>query len=213
MRVARYCCQVFKEKTTSHRYAATGVRASESNTRKGRDIFTVYTKNRKEAPYLSIDHVKEVYTESLSTGKQQGLGINDYDVYDCSFIKAAKENKNLICSPIYKWTDSDVWEYIEDRNIKCCAIYKMGYTRVGCVLCCMASYKAKLKEMNDFPYIKELYIKAFNRMIIEREKAGKGTSRKWLSGEEVFKWWIGEYEHNVRGQISIEDYLRERSEE
>lgn len=38
-RLARYCCQVLKESKTPNRLAALGIRASESNKRKGRDIF------------------------------------------------------------------------------------------------------------------------------------------------------------------------------
>lgn len=80
-------------------------------------------------------------------------------------------------------------------------MYDMGYHRVGCIGCPMATYKQKMKEFADFPYVKELYIKAFDKMLIRNPKA----QGEWKTGEDVYKWWIEENKHITQGQMSLSD--------
>lgn len=80
----------------------------------------------------------------------------------------------------------------------------------------MATYKQKIKEFSDYPKYKALYIKAFDRMMDERRKIGKGEvdpehNRYWNDGQSVFDWWIEEYKHNVKGQIDIFSYMEEQN--
>ena len=50
-----------------------------------------------------------------------------------------------------------------------------------------------------------------------REESGKvnlGNDRHyWETGEDVFNWWIEEYKRNVKGQITIDEWLKAESEE
>ena len=121
------------------------------------------------------------------------IGTNDPHVYDCKFIESAKKNKDLICNPIYEWKDSDVWDYIHKNNIKTNPLYEMGYSRVGCVGCPLASYRMRLKEFDDFPHIKAKYIEAFGRMLEARRAAGKETkcdrSEERRVGKECRSRW------------------------
>lgn len=48
----------------------------------------------------------------------------------------------------------------------------------------------KKNELDRQPKIKKLYIRAFERMIEERKKAGLETD--WKTGEEVLSWWFGD---------------------
>ena len=89
-----------------------------------------------------------------------------------------REQQDTVVSPIYEWTDSDVWDYLNRGGWKHNPMYDMGYHRVGCIGCPLATYKQKLKEFNDFPSYKQLYIKAFEEMIKQNPKA------KWKTGEE-----------------------------
>ena len=87
-------------------------------------------------------------------------------------------------------------------------LYKKGYNRVGCIGCPLATYKHVLKEFSDYPKYREAYIKAFDRMLIERKKAGKDGSlcngfHRWETGEDVFEWWIETYKRQVKGQMSL----------
>lgn len=80
-----------------------------------------------------------------------------------------------------------MWEFIHEYNIPYCKLYDEGFARLGCVGCPMSTNRKN--ELNRFPKIKKLYIKAFERMIEERKKAGLKTS--WETGEEVLSWWFG----------------------
>ena len=50
---------------------------------------------------------------------------------------------------------------------------------------------------------KQNYIRAFDRMLEERKKKGKES--KWKTGEEVYRWWIGEVTKTkeIEGQCSM----------
>lgn len=127
-------------------------------------------------------------------------------VWDCTLIKIMRSKGDTVLSPIYYWTDADVWNYIRQNNIKTNPLYECGYKRVGCIGCPLATYKGRIKEFSDYPKYKTLYIRAFERMLSVR--AEKGLENKWENGQEVFDWWIEEYKHNVRGQITIDDFLK-----
>ena len=138
-------------------------------------------------------------------------------VWDCTLIKVMKEKGDTIVNPIYHWTDGDIWEYVKQERIKMNPLYQKGYHRVGCIGCPLASYKEKMKEFHDYPKYKQAYIHAFDRMIEEREKNDKMTYQgtgwhEWSSGEAVFDWWVEEYKHNVKGQMTIDDFIKEGSD-
>lgn len=110
--------------------------------------------------------------------------------------------EKMVVNPIIDWTHSDVWEYIRSERIKICDLYEMGYERVGCIGCPLAG-KRRWKEFADYPKFKEAYIRAFDRMLLERKKAG--LARRWECGDDVFDWWMES--ENIKGQMHIEDYL------
>lgn len=136
---------------------------------------------------------------------QEAKELND-PVWDCTLIKNMRERNDTLVNPIYEWTDADIWEYIRQENIKVNPLYSRGYKRVGCIGCPLSGYHNMKKEFSDYPKYKQLYINAFNRMIAERKKKGKKC--EFETGEEVFEWWIEEYKHNVKGQMSIFDYMK-----
>lgn len=208
-RLMRYCCQDLKETTTPNRYVATGVRADESTNRAGRDSFGFRGSRKVDRRYYSLDHVAEVLDSAERERERVGGKPNDADVYDCFFIEMAKKKKDLICQPIYEWTNADVWDFIRDRGMRYNPLYDKGYSRVGCVGCPLSS--EKLKEFRDYPKYKENYIRAFDRMVEERKRKGKHLDSKyttlWTDGEAVFAWWIedkqipGQLEFDLDGNI------------
>lgn len=135
--------------------------------------------------------------------------MRDDSPWDCLLIAKAKQNKDLIVNPIYQWTDADVWDFIRGRGMKYNPLYDQGWKRVGCVGCPMATNQ--LWEFDKYPKYKELYIKAFQRMIERRKEKGKINKNEsvWISGESVFKWWTKDY-REIEGQMSIFD-LEERT--
>ena len=120
-------------------------------------------------------------------------------------ITNMKARGDTVVSPIYEWSEHDVWNYLITRELPHNPLYDKGYKRVGCVGCPLGGRRNMLKEFADFPIYKENYIRAFDRMLKARKEAGKDD--KWKTGKDVFDWWIGEWEVNVKGQMSIDDYL------
>ena len=198
-RIVRYCCQELKENGTPYRIASIGVRAEESSKRRGRDIFGVRGGSYREATFFSLDHTEEVHREAKE--------LND-PVWDCTLIKVMKTNGDTVLSPIYYWTIDDVWEYIRQNKIKTNPLYECGYERVGCIGCPLATYKGRIKEFSDYPKYKQAYIKAFDRMIEARKQKGLAIKDGWHTGADVFDWWIEEYKHNVKGQMSIDEWMK-----
>ncbi len=193
-RLVRYCCQYLKEQSTPKRLACLGVRAAESSKRQGRDTFGIRGGNYRQATFFSLDHAEEVHRESQE--------IND-PAWDCTLIKLMKERGSTVVNPIYEWTDQDVWDYIRRENLKINPLYAQGKLRIGCILCPMASWSTKQKEMAEYPKYKQAYIHAFDEMLKKRE--AHGLENKWKNGQEVFEWWIEQGKHECKGQYNLFD--------
>ena len=192
-RRTRYCCSTFKENTEKNRVVALGVRALESRNRQGRGIFTTWGAKKSDAKYFDLSHVQEVFKDAKTQD----------EVWDCTLVTTAKKHKRIIVNPIYEWSDSDVWDYINENNIEYNELYNMGYKRVGCILCPFAKKSEKIRDIATFPRHKELYIKAFDKMLKLRKEAGKNDIYgSWTDGEGVFRWWIED--KNVEGQMSFD---------
>lgn len=208
-RLARYCCQELKESKTSNRFVAVGVRESESVGRRGRDAFIMRGNTKKDTKYFSMEHISEVYEQDKDWRKSHNANPNDESVFECTFITKAKNNEDLICSPIYKWTDNDVWTYIEEKQMKYNPLYDKGFLRVGCIGCPLNS-KQKY-ELEKYPKYKQNYINAFQRMLEARKASekddvtGKVGLHKWKNGEDVYRWWI--QDDSIDGQMNINDFI------
>ena len=191
-RLARYCCDYLKEQSTPNRFIALGVREAESVKRRGRTDFQTRSKKHPEyRVYRDLDTAKQVYEDAQK-----------YDeVFDCKFISDAKKNKDLICNPIYYWTDDDVWNFIKDRKIKVNPLYELGFERVGCIGCPLAKRKEREKEFLLFPKYKLNYIRAFDRM----DKSGY-TKEPLInpSAQDVFDWWMED--PKAWGQTELEGW-------
>lgn len=189
-RLTRYCCSIFKEGTEKNRVVALGVRAAESSKRMNRDTFATYGSKMKDTKYFSLSHVDEVFENA----KDQD------EVWDCTLVTTARENKTIIVNPIYEWSDTEIWDYIRENNIGYNELYDMGYKRVGCILCPLARKSEKLRDIVTFPKYKDKYIRAFDKMLEARKLAGKNNSYgEWTDGEGVFRWWIED--NTIPGQM------------
>lgn len=180
-RIVRYCCAVLKEGGGKNRMLTTGVRWAESAARK---------KNRG------------IY-EKIGKGRSVIMLSNDNDDKRKLFENCRLKAKR-ICNPIIDWTDDEVWDYIHAENIYTNPLYQCGFSRVGCIGCPIAGKKGRYAEFARYPKYQRMYIRAFNRMLKERQRRGKmdGTWRIGTTGVDVFHWWMED--GVIPGQVEME---------
>ena len=150
-----------------------------------------------------MNHAREVFQEAKELD----------EVFDCQMVTLAKENKDMIVNPIYHFTEDDIWRYARENEIEMNPLYQMGYRRVGCVGCPMATTKMREREFADFKGFRENYIKAFDRMLIARRRSGKddhkGGYHEWNTGKDVYEWWMEYYKQFPKGQMTMDEWLKE----
>jgi phosphoadenosine phosphosulfate reductase len=189
-RLVRYCCAVLKEQGGSGRFITTGVRWDESNSRKNN---------------------RGIYERIAADKKKRVILNNDNDDKRMLFENCRLKAKRVV-NPIIDWKDDDVWAFLGDSKSPINPLYGEGWCRVGCVGCPMAGKKGRVAEFTRWPKYKQLYINAFDRMLMERERRGKleGSWRMGGRGIDVFNWWM-EYDI-LPGQMNIDDFLLEEDE-
>ena len=180
-RIARYCCEYLKERNGADRFVVTGVRWDESIKRK-KNRSSLEVQASKSANKLMLNSDNDEHRRQFETCTLKGKRINN---------------------PIIDWADADVWEFLNHYGCKSNPLYQCGYTRVGCVGCPMAGEKGTLSEFEQYPKYKEIYIRAFGRMVTARLESGLPTA--WENGEDVFNWWVHRknQDKNIEGQISL----------
>lgn len=188
-RVVRYCCSILKEAGGAGRFIATGVRWSESSSRKnGRGIY-----------------------EKNSTKKNNRIILNNDNDDKRMLFENCRLKAKRVVNPIVDWNDDDVWGFLNDSKTPVNPLYAEGWCRVGCIGCPMAS-KARAKEFARCPKYKNLYIRAFDKMLEELRMRGKLEGPwKISTGNDIFNWWM-EYDI-LPGQIGIEEYMGELDED
>ncbi len=164
-RVMRYCCAELKEGGGKDRFIATGVRWAESAARKNnRGNLEVIASKRSNSLILANDN-------------EEGRRL---------FETCQMKGKRVV-NPIIDWQDEEIIDYATTEKIPMTPLYCEGFSRVGCIGCPMAS-KKRVIEFARYPQIKAAYIRAFDRMILERTR--KDMSCQWQSGVDVFHWWM-----------------------
>lgn len=109
--------------------------------------------------------------------------------------KKKTEQGKTIISPILKFNDFDVWQYIYKNNLPYCELYDKGFIRIGCVLCPMSGKDAVAREEKYFPKIANNWLRACNRIVEQRKARGYKNKRggelkhHFETGEEMYKWW------------------------
>ena len=182
-RMRRYCCEVLKEHGGKGRFIVTGVRWDESSSRKSS---------------------RGIYEATPSKPKKGIILINDNDD-ERQLFEACSLKSKRVCNPIIDWTDKDVWDYIDSEHIPVNPLYQCGFSRVGCIGCPLARKKARQQEFGRYPIFRQNYIRAFERMLRERERRGKmkGVWNMGRTGEDVFHWWMED--GVLPGQIGFDD--------
>lgn len=146
-RIARYCCDVLKERGGKGRFVITGVRWAESARRK----------NSRAG--------LEVNRESLDPDNPD----------NAQMARSCPTKGKHILNPIIDWANKDVWEFIHRNQLPYCKLYDEGYKRLGCIGCPMSSKKAE--ELERYPAFKRAYMKSFEKMLQVREENGIETTK------------------------------------
>lgn len=107
-----------------------------------------------------------------------------------------KQDRTYYVCPIFDWTDNDVWEYLNSKNLPHCSLYDEGYNRIGCVLCPL-SMKNHDKDLARYPKTVSLLRNAFFAYYEEMRKKQFTTKRgvfvRYLANtpkEELFENWV-----------------------
>lgn len=186
-RLVRYCCAIFKEQGGKGRFITTGVRWAES---------------------IKRENSRGIY-ESVSRDKKKSIILNNDNDDTRQLFENCSLKAKRACNPIVDWTDANVWSYIRAEKIPVNPLYSCGFSRVGCVGCPLAGKKDRQKEFARYPVFRRNYVRAFERMLGERERRGKmtGTWSMGTTGEDVFHWWMED--GVIPNQIGMDEWMQE----
>lgn len=110
-----------------------------------------------------------------------------------------RTTKTLV-NPIIDWEEEDVWEFLNSQNIPHCSLYDEGFKRLGCIGCPMSGSKNMERDFERWPKYKEMYIRAFQKMIDNHPGDIKVLNpdietkfkieEKSSGGVRWMEWWI-----------------------
>lgn len=104
-----------------------------------------------------------------------------------------KRNPREAIYPILDWTDSDIEQFIYDRNIKCHPLYYDENDlfhverRLGCLCCPLIYYKKRIEEFKAHPNMVKLYIKAGQKF-----RDDHPTLQRVVKNANVYEWFVRE---------------------
>jgi phosphoadenosine phosphosulfate reductase len=180
LRHVRYCCQYLKESAGAGTCTLLGIRAAESSRRAKRNECEI--NNKKYSNTL----------DQFNIDKESG--------HICM-----KGKDKLLISPIFFWTDRDIWQFIRENNMPYCKLYDNGYRRIGCMFCPMADKKTKTLDRKNYPGVEKAIKKSIQYLIDTFNFADKYNA----PADEVFDWWISnkttnDYFRNLRTQTKLD---------
>lgn len=158
-RLIRWCCAEYKEISGAGSVTLLGIRHEESARRAKRNEFEIG---------------REVSTQfdQWNNDKEQS-------------VTCVGGKDKIMLSPIIQWTEKDVWEFLNKSGIPHCKLYDCGYRRIGCILCPMSQYWQKVKEIKDFPHVKQKWIATIQWLIDNGD-----IDHNFNDAELGFRWWI-----------------------
>lgn len=198
-RLWRYCCEELKERSGElGERLITGVRKAESVSRaKNQAIATI------PKPKAGLKKETEENKNFRQTDKGGIIVLNLDNAETRRTIESCFRTHKVLINPLIDWDDEFLWWYIKHENICLNPRYKKkSVCRVGCIGCPMAG-DGRWEQFREFPTYKQNYIKAFDRMLIERERRGLENRKQWETGLKVFKWWMED--KNMDGQLAFDE--------
>lgn len=129
---------------------------------------------------------------NYAISKSGALVMNDDNDESRRLVEQCFRTQKTMLNPIVDWTDDEVWEFLNEiAKVPHCRLYDEGFKRIGCIGCPLGGCKQQLRDFERYPKFRELYVRAFGRML-ERCRE-KGVARyRWKTGEDVMEWWLGD---------------------
>ena len=157
-RKVRYCCAYLKETGGKGRVVVTGVRWAESaNRKKTHDVVDIRGKKAiKKADAMGAEY---------RLNKNNDLVMNDDNATSRRLVESCFRTSKTMVNPIVDWEEEDVWNFLNGNNIPHCSLYDEGFKRLGCIGCPLSGSKNMIRDFERWPRYKELYIRAFQKMI------------------------------------------------
>lgn len=183
----RYCCAYLKENTGAGNVVLTGVRAEESAKRAAYNDVMVMS-NRKE----HTDRTKRHSIESIEENEHRCI----------------KGKDKIMVFPILKWEESDVWEFIAQRELPKNPCYELG-GRVGCMFCPFAKKEEIEYWEARYPRFKDHFVASLQRFL-DTHRSGRTDVSGLKTAEEFYDWWKSRKTMNKyladKRQIKMEFY-------
>lgn len=194
----RYCCAYYKESASDGRVTVTGARWAESNARKH---------NQGLVTLMQGGKAKKIAEQNDADYRQTARGgiiMNDDNSESRRTVEMCYRTNRTLINPIVDWTDEEVWEFIYEYKIPYCSLYDEGWKRLGCVGCPMGGGENMIRDLERWPAIQKMYMRAFSDMMEGRKRDGLETVM-WDTAQDVMDWWTGKKRsREERGQIEME---------
>ena len=141
------------------------------------------------------------YKENGGKGRTIILGIRGAESIRRSKrrnVEFCTRRGSRLISPIFHWSDREVWKFIWDRKLPYCKLYDMGFERLGCFCCPMQKVSEKNREMELYPQMEKAFRLAFKKLYAHRVAQGKPIKDRWSNSDAMFDWWVtGKEEQNL----------------
>lgn len=97
-------------------------------------------------------------------------------------INKMANSKQILYKPLYDWNEYNIWNYIEENNLKYPSLYDEGFNRIGCVICPFLSYKQKMINKELYPKIYRVFENSAKKHFYEKNKTmyASQTFEEWL---------------------------------
>lgn len=159
--VYRFCCARLKENIGAGNVLIDGVRAEES---------------RKRAEYTEV-MMRSRRKENVEKGRNRNISEIMENEHRC-----IKGKDRLDVHPILRWSEKDVWEFIEKRGLPKNPCYKI-VGRVGCMYCPYASKKQIEMYEKMYPRYKTRILRALEVFWSKKQIEGLDNIQQY------FDWW------------------------
>lgn len=152
-RLARYCCQYFKESSGKYRVTVTGVRWAESAKRAaGHGVADFFGKRK------STEKIAHEMGANYKINRIGNIILNDDNEQSRNMVEHCYRTRKTLVNPIVDWEEEDVWEFLNGNGIEHCCLYDQGNKRLGCIGCPMST--AAAADLEKYPAYKRNYIRA-----------------------------------------------------